>query len=154
EYGQDHNILYILEKDNKLWALIEWVFFYPLEEVTPDVYKFPNFGLYMGDKIIFKRDDKGRATLADAASVPFARRTLKGENTTYKIDPVRPVAELRAAAEKAKPPEEKSTLFKKSDLVELTTLDPTIKLEIRYATADNFLGAPVYTSAKAFMQRP
>jgi zinc D-Ala-D-Ala dipeptidase len=25
---------------------------------------------------------------------------------------------------------------------------------VRYATANNFLGAPVYTSAKAFMQRP
>ena len=30
EYGQDHNILYILEKDGKLHALIEWVFLYPL----------------------------------------------------------------------------------------------------------------------------
>src|SRR5262249_51046899 len=42
EYGPDHNILYILEKDGKLYALIEWVFLYPLEEVTPDVYKFPS----------------------------------------------------------------------------------------------------------------
>jgi serine beta-lactamase-like protein LACTB len=154
EYGHDHNILYILEKDGKLHALIEWVFLYPLEEVTPEVYKFPDFGLYMGDKIIFKRDAKGRAIEADAASVVFARRTLKGENATYKINPVRPVAELRAMAEKAKPPEEKGILFKKADLVDLAKLDGSIKLDIRYATDNNFLGTPVYTSARAFLQRP
>ncbi len=41
-----------------------------------------------------------------------------------------------------------------SGLVELTKLDPTIKLDIRYATANNFLGRPVYTEARAFLQRP
>jgi CubicO group peptidase (beta-lactamase class C family)/D-alanyl-D-alanine dipeptidase len=154
EYGPDHNILYILEKDGKLHALIEWVFFYPLEEVTPDVYKFPSFGLYMGDKIVFQRDNKGRAIRADAASVPFARRDLKGENTTYKINPVRPVEELRALGMGAKPPDEKGAFFKKADLVDVAKLEGTIKLDIRYATADNFLGTPVYTSARAFLQRP
>ena len=33
-------------------------------------------------------------------------------------------------------------------------LDPTIRLDIRYATADNFLSTPVYTQARAFLQRP
>ena len=32
EYGWDHNTLFILEKDGKLHALIEWFFLYPLEE--------------------------------------------------------------------------------------------------------------------------
>jgi D-alanyl-D-alanine dipeptidase len=40
------------------------------------------------------------------------------------------------------------------ELVELTRLDPTIRLDIRYATADNFLGRPVYEQARAFLQRP
>jgi D-alanyl-D-alanine dipeptidase len=38
--------------------------------------------------------------------------------------------------------------------VELSALDPTIKLDIRYATTNNFMGIPLYTSARAFMQRP
>ena len=38
--------------------------------------------------------------------------------------------------------------------MELVKLDPSIKLEIRYATANNFLGTPVYSQARAFMQRP
>lgn len=67
--------------------------------------------------------------------------------------PVRPIGELTEEALRATPPAETGT-FRPSDLVELTTLDPTIRLDIRYATADNFLGTPVYTQARAFLQRP
>ncbi|HEV2883941.1 MAG TPA: M15 family metallopeptidase [Pyrinomonadaceae bacterium] len=51
------------------------------------------------------------------------------------------------------PPVETGT-FRKPDLVELTKLDPTIKLDIRYATKNNFLGKKVYKQARAFLQRP
>jgi D-alanyl-D-alanine dipeptidase len=44
--------------------------------------------------------------------------------------------------------------FRKPELVELKTLDPTIHLEIRYATANNFTGRAVYSEARAFLQRP
>jgi D-alanyl-D-alanine dipeptidase len=44
--------------------------------------------------------------------------------------------------------------YRASDLVELVTLDPTIRLDIRYATANNFVGRPVYPEARAFLQRP
>lgn len=60
---------------------------------------------------------------------------------------------LAAACAHAGPPREKGT-FRKPDLVELVALDPTIKLDIRYATANNFVGRPVYTEARAFLQRP
>jgi len=43
---------------------------------------------------------------------------------------------------------------RKPDLVELIRLDPTIKLDIRYAGDNNFLGRPVYRQARAFLQRP
>jgi zinc D-Ala-D-Ala dipeptidase len=51
------------------------------------------------------------------------------------------------------PPRE-SGPFRSPDLVELVLLDPTLKLDIRYATAGNFLGRPVYGQARAFLQRP
>ena len=51
------------------------------------------------------------------------------------------------------PPRETGT-FRQADLVELTSLDPTIRLDIRYATSNNFAGKPVYTEARAFLQRP
>ena len=75
------------------------------------------------------------------------------ERPVFRITPVRPVAELRAEALKARPPEEHGH-FRKFDLVDLATLDPRIKLDIRYATRDNFLSTPVYTSPRAFLQRP
>ncbi|HSE12541.1 MAG TPA: M15 family metallopeptidase [Rudaea sp.] len=71
----------------------------------------------------------------------------------FHIEPVRPVAELRPIALAATPPREPGD-FRKPDLVELTALDPTIRLDIRYATTRNFLGTPLYTQARAFLQRP
>jgi D-alanyl-D-alanine dipeptidase len=71
----------------------------------------------------------------------------------FHIQPLRPVAELLPLALAATPPAEQGE-FHPADLVELTTLDPTIKLDIRYATARNFLGTPLYSQARAFMQRP
>jgi D-alanyl-D-alanine dipeptidase len=71
----------------------------------------------------------------------------------FRIRPVRPVAELRAEALAATPPAEKGH-FRASDLVDLSALDSRIKLDIRYATPDNFLSTPVYASARAFLQRP
>jgi zinc D-Ala-D-Ala dipeptidase len=52
-----------------------------------------------------------------------------------------------------KPPYEKGN-FKTSDLAELIKLDSTIHLDIRYATNNNLVGRPVYTEARAFLQRP
>ncbi len=51
------------------------------------------------------------------------------------------------------PPKEAGP-FRPADLVELIKLDPTIKLDIRYATKNNFLGRAVYRQARAFLQRP
>src|ERR1043165_2208746 len=50
------------------------------------------------------------------------------------------------------PPKEENKL--EADLVELTKLNKTIKLDIRYATANNFVGRAVYAEARAFLQRP
>lgn len=44
--------------------------------------------------------------------------------------------------------------FRAPDLVELSKLDPAFKLDIRYATSNNFVGKPVYQEARAFLQRP
>jgi D-alanyl-D-alanine dipeptidase len=59
-------------------------------------------------------------------------------------------AQTRAASQV---PQEKGR-FRKPELVELVKLDPTFKLDIRYATNNNFLGRPVYKEARAFLQRP
>jgi serine beta-lactamase-like protein LACTB len=154
EYGWDHNTLVILERDGKLHALIEWFFLYPLEAESANEIRFPEYGLYLGEKLIFTRDEHGRATRVEAANVVFERRKIDVENgETFKIKPLLPVQRLRRAALQAKPPQEKGE-FRQPDLVELVRLDDSIKLDIRYATTNNFLSTPFYTEAKAFMQRP
>lgn len=162
EYGWDHNVLYILERGGRLHALIEWFFLYPLTEESPNVFAFPDRGLYEGERLIFRRDAKGRATEVEAASVRFPRRTIDGEDgATFKVKAVRPVSELRAEALAARPPEPKpgsgsgsGASLRAPELVELVRLDPTIKLDVRYATENNFLSTAFYTEAAAFLQRP
>ncbi len=120
EYGWDHNTLVILEHDGKLNALIEWFFLYPLEEVSANEFRFPDYGLYLGEKLIFTRDGPSKATRVEAANVVFERRKIDGENgEIFKIKPQRSVEELRRAALQAQPPEEKGD-FRKPELVELT----------------------------------
>jgi zinc D-Ala-D-Ala dipeptidase len=87
----------------------------------------------------------------------FAVGLCLGQNAVtpggiYRITPVRPIDQLRAEALRATPPEEKGK--RSPDLVEVVKLDSGIKLDIRYATSDNFLSTPVYTQARAFLQRP
>ena len=60
---------------------------------------------------------------------------------------------MRKEALAADPPAENDD-FRKPDLVELTSLDPSIKLDIRYASQNNFLSTPIYSQARAFLQRP
>ena len=74
-------------------------------------------------------------------------------DSTFRITPLRPVAELEKEALAAQPPHETGN-FRRPELVEIVKLDPTIKLDIRYATSNNFLSTPMYSQARAFMQRP
>jgi D-alanyl-D-alanine dipeptidase len=51
------------------------------------------------------------------------------------------------------PPKE-TCAFRETDLVELVTLDTTIRLDVRYAGKNNEFGRPFYSEARAFLQRP
>ena len=161
EYGWDYDTLYILEKDGKLTALIEWFEYDPLTEISGgsrDVFRFPDGGLYDHEPATFTRDAKGYATEVRIGGVVFKRRPIAGPisaegGPVFRIQPLKPVAELRREALAAHPPREPGE-FLQPDLVELVKLDPTIRLDIRYASTRNFLSAPLYQQARAFMQRP
>ena len=85
--------------------------------------------------------------------LPFIPVLAQQTDSTFRITPVRPVEELRKEALAAQPPGENGP-FRRPELVEIKGLDPTIKLDIRYATTNNFLSTPMYSQARAFMQRP
>ena len=104
--------------------------------------------------IRFRRGKNGRATAFVQNDVVTPRKALGPEDgSVFRVVPVRPIPELRRAALAASPPEEPGT-FLATDLAELVQLDSTIRLDIRYASARNFLGTRLYTQARAFLQRP
>jgi D-alanyl-D-alanine dipeptidase len=88
-----------------------------------------------------------------ACSSSPARQPVEDGPAYFRTTPVRSVSELLPIALAATPPIESGD-FKPSDLVELVRLDAGIRLDIRYATTRNFLGTPLYSQARAFLQRP
>jgi len=98
--------------------------------------------------------DGGKATLLQILLTVLVCFGLTAQTPpVFRVQPLRPVEQLRAEAAAQTPPREQGD-FLPFDLVDLTTLDSTIRLDIRYATSNNFLGTPVYTQARAFLQRP
>ena len=128
EYGWPHNTLFVYEKQGRLWCLIEWVFHYPLTEVSKDVLAFPNYGLYHEEQLLFRRDSDGLISNVIAAEVDFRRLEAGPEaGETFKIQPLLPADRLREIALAAEPRMEARD-FLKPDLVDLNVLEPAIKL--------------------------
>src|SRR6185436_18833456 len=114
-----------------------------LEQLSPNVFKSSR------GRFAFTRD------AVTISNVVYQRRKVGPEEgaSQLRITPMRPMADLLREALAAQPPKETGE-FRTPDLVELTALDPSIKLEVRYATTNNFLGTVFYSQARAFMQRP
>jgi D-alanyl-D-alanine dipeptidase len=155
EYGPERESLYVLERDGHLWALLGRGEMSRLDEMAPNVFRFATGGADENQDLVFKRDAHGRAISAVLANVVYDRRhvgPIDGSGQ-MRVEPLRPVAALLKEAIAAEPPKESGD-FSPSVLVELVKLDPTIKLDIRYATTNNFLGSVFYTEERAFLQRP
>ena len=103
----------------------------------------------------FLRDPSGRATALLVGDLRLERNQIEprpGSNQ-LRVTPVRSVDSLRVEALAATPPQEAGP-FAPNELVELVRLDPSIRLDIRYATTNNFLGTRFYDEPRAFLQRP
>ncbi len=84
----------------------------------------------------------------------YRRRALDAEDgQTFRIAPLFPEKELLRRARAASPPVESGS-FRPTDLVELRSLDSTIRYDIRYASTNNFMGQQFYSLARAYLQRP
>jgi len=154
EYGPDDDIVIVLEQDGRLCALFKGGQPETLDEISNNSFRFSSPGPHATLYVIFERDRRWRATQMAIGPVPLRRRQIEPETgNQLRIKPLRPVPELMKEARAAQPPNETGD-FRSADLVELTKLDPTIRLEVRYATTNNFLGTKFYSQARAFMQRP
>jgi D-alanyl-D-alanine dipeptidase len=99
----------------------------------------------------FVRDASGKVT-GLRLSTFFQRVAIQDAIASSKNHPL-PIEQLIKDALAATPPVAPGSL-RKPELVELANLDPAIHLDIRYATSNDFLGTPVYTQPRAFLQRP
>jgi D-alanyl-D-alanine dipeptidase len=143
EYLLDGDTLSILEADGEL-RLLDWRGD-STTPFTPGAADAPVLPAYAAD---------GSVTGIEVTARRYDRLTLgAADGGTFRITPIRPPDELRAEALAATPPAEEGD-FLPADLVELATLDPTIELDIRYATTNNFMGEVFYSEPRAFLQRP
>ncbi len=151
-------IVDVLEWEGALWLQVNDVVLLRLEYVEGET---AVLGSFMGIELEvgwFEVWGDGPETLAVRA-LNSNTRTLFFQTygvqrgPTFKIEPVMPVEELRQAAMAASPPAEEGSL-RDPDLVELVTVEPSIRLDVRYATTNNFMEAVFYEQPRAFMQRP
>lgn len=157
EYGEDDDVLYLLERHGRLFALIGWFQFHPLEALDGDRFRFPADGPFAGMTLRVERMRRSgaaaRVTAVRVGDVRFRRRAIAPEDgSTFRITPQRPIEILRREALAATPPPQPGR--EAGELVDLVTLDPGFRLDIRYATTDNFMGAVMYERAQARLQRP
>jgi D-alanyl-D-alanine dipeptidase len=153
EYGPEHPSLIVLEKSSHL-LLRE------MDGTETILHSAPN-GTFTLIKppgapvpVHFGREAQGHPDSISIDTVTFQRRKLgPDDGQVFQIQPSRSIDDLRKDALAATPPNEDGH-FRQPDLVDMASLDSSIHFDIRYATSNDFLGTPVYTQARAFLQRP
>ena len=150
EYAARQDTLSILEDGQTLYVLFWKGGGQALEVVTDSTFELAgNRGT-----LTVRWEEAGKVGGLALGNRTFERLSLGGEEgETFMITPPRRPEELRLEALSASPPSEEGD-FLPTDLVEVVSLDPTIRLDIRYASTDNFMGEVFYSSPRAFLQRP
>jgi len=155
EYGWAHNALRVYERDGQPYVRIEWSTHARLERVAPDVYRFADVpGMYALEQLHFSRGADGIAHSVSLNGIVFGRRDFGAEMNARIEAMVRSQSEeLRAGARSATPPAPEPGT-RAPELVEVNRVEPGIRLDIRYASTNNFMGIPFYRTAQAFLQKP
>jgi D-alanyl-D-alanine dipeptidase len=149
EYSDGRDTLSVLEDRGSL-QLLTWRKGRQGLRTTSD----SALALEHGGQALVRRASDRRATALVLRGRQFSRLAFGPEDgTSFRITPERDVATLRREAAAATPPVESGD-FRPPELVELTSLDPALRLDIRYATTNNFMGSRFYSSPRAFLQRP
>jgi CubicO group peptidase (beta-lactamase class C family)/D-alanyl-D-alanine dipeptidase len=155
EYGWDYDVLYVYERCGELRILIEWFASYPLAKALgPEQFKLADEGMYRGEPVTFEKGSDGKISGVKVGGVLFPRRRVgPDDGVTFKIKRRFPPERLRAMAAEVRKPKEQGE-FREADLVELKGLMPGLKLDLRYATTNNFMDMKFYGVVKAMMQKP
>ncbi len=152
DYGSSKEPRVVLERDGHLF-LFNQTKQWQLNEESPGSFAIPESNAPDAPLARFSKLPTGRLVLITGKM--WLDRLDYGVDAkdVGRIKPVRPIEDLRKEALAASPPIETGN-FRKPELVELSSLDSSFHLDIRYATSNDFLGTPVYSQARAFLQRP
>ncbi len=103
---------------------------------------------------VFTRGPGGRATKVAIGRVVYTRLQVGPEaGGQLRVTPVRSVPEVLKESQTLAPPAETGD-FRPADLVELTRLEPSIRLDVPYATTNNFLGSVFYAARANMVMAP
>jgi D-alanyl-D-alanine dipeptidase len=151
-YGSGPQLIMILEREGTLEAAVQRGHFYTLEAIGPDRFRFPSSGRFASRNVAFSRDASGKAVALrlDEALVP---RDPAADGILLRVSPSRPIDELVREAKAASPPRDPAATLR-SDLVDVGGLDPSIRVDLRYAGDQNAVGGRVLGASRAFLQRP
>lgn len=157
EYGEGKARLVVREMNGALEVSADGSTFEAAQEIGGDRYKAARLGEFRVDRGVPSAKAKGMAVQSviqgiSVGSVFLPRRDYGGAEGVFRLTPLRPVAELEKEARALSPPKETGD-FRPSDLVDVRSLDKSIALDVRYATALNFLATPVYGKAQVKLQR-
>jgi len=157
EYGEGKARLVVREMNGALEVSADGRAFETVLETGGDRYKAALLGEFRVDRGVPLAKAKGLAVQTviqgiSIAGVFLPRRDYGGAEGVFRITPLRPFAELEKEARALSPPKETGD-FLPSDLVDVRSLDKSLVLDVRYATAANFLATPVYGKAQVRLQR-
>jgi D-alanyl-D-alanine dipeptidase len=161
EYHLGEEKIIIREDGGRLHAIINPTFDgsspdtmkdWPLSFIAPGKYTYSfrrEFATF-----IFQFDSDGKSKSIVINNVTYNRNNIEPSNgNTFKVELDKTIDEYIEDALAASPPKEKGD-FREPDLVDVTTVLENVKLDVRYATTNNFLNAPTYSEAKSFLHRP
>jgi CubicO group peptidase (beta-lactamase class C family)/D-alanyl-D-alanine dipeptidase len=153
DYGWEHEVIRAFERDGSLFVRIEWIEYDRMARLTADTWQFPPVSsFHPGEQLKFTRDAGGRGTSVALNGVVFPRRNIIISPPAGNLsDQDRALLRRRALA--ASPPTETGSR-RTADLVPISSVDSSIRLDVRYATSHNLLGFPVYSKSAAYLQRP
>ena len=150
EYATNSDTLSVLEDEQTLYVLFWKGGGQALRPATDSTFELTG----NGGTLTVRRGGDGKVKELALGNRAFRTLSLGGEEGgTFQITPLHPPEGLRVEALAASPPGEEGD-FLTSDLVELVRLDPSIRLDVRYASTNNFMGEVFYSSPRAFLQRP
>lgn len=151
EYGTADDLLIVLERDGAMHVLGKGA---PAGRMTGvgDVYT-PYSRAAGAPSLRFERQGPaGSAVIFNGRRYPRVDLGAEVEariRAGVRVDPAR----LRAAALAAPMPAFEAPR-RRADLVDLASVDATLRFDIRYATANNFMGIALYERPAAYLQRP